>query len=268
MKVLGNLPIVKATDSDKPFGFTIQDKTSTQEGTPVNSNVMADLLNNFYRLLELAKIAPTNDFDGDSTQYQIIDALKKLPNSMNDIEQVLTLTDTVWSVPLDLSILPNKYFFIARASENYDATATYTFKGIGTDTYGFTSNVFKTGDNILVVIDQSGVRGIALPKKETLVYEAIYHQKGTANPGVQTVFKSEINIVSNINRSAAGVYQLLLTTYTNVFVEVIPIGGYGDDNLNYPQVLVFLPTGIYIDYNTAKDCNRDNAFLLRVTKKV
>ncbi len=165
MKILANLTaLVKRTDANLPFGKTIQDETETQPGTPIVSDWFQDLLSNFYRLLEKAKITPTNDFDGDSTQYQLIDALQKLPNTMNDIEQVLTLDGTTWSVDLDLDILPNKYFFLARASDDYDVAETYNFKGSGDDTYPFTSEVFKTGNLLLIIIDTGEVRSYTVTK--------------------------------------------------------------------------------------------------------
>lgn len=166
MKILANLSsLIKRTDANLPFGKTVQDETPTQAGTPIVADWFQDLLSNFYRLLEKAKITPTNDFDSDLTQYQIIDALQKLPNTLNDVEKVLTLDGTTWNVDLDLDILPNKYFFLARASDDYDVAETYDFKGSGDDTYSFTSNgAFVTGGLILVVIDLSGVRAYPLSK--------------------------------------------------------------------------------------------------------
>ena len=119
MKVLGNLPITKKNDSNIPFGARIQNETSTQEGTPVVDDVLQDILSNSYKLLALTGISPTNNFDSEATQYQIVEALQKLPNATNDIEQILSLDGNVWSVPLNIDIIPNKYFFIARAEEKY-----------------------------------------------------------------------------------------------------------------------------------------------------
>lgn len=165
MKILANLTaLVKRTDANLPFGKTIQDETETQQGTPIVSDLFQDLLSNIYRLLEKAKITPTNAFDGDTEGYQIIDALQKLPNTMNDVEQVLTLDGTTWSVDLDLDILPNKYFFLARASDDYDVAETYDFKGSGDDTYLFTSEVFKTGNLLLIIIDTGTVRCYTISK--------------------------------------------------------------------------------------------------------
>lgn len=162
MKVLGNLPVEKDSSADYPFGANIQNETDTVSGTPVVREIYGDVLMNIYRLLELANITPTNTEDNDSTQYQLVEALKKLPNSLNDIEQVLTLTGSVWSVPFDLSILPNKYFFIARASDGY-VNAT-TFKGTGVLELPFSSNGFNASDELLVIIDSGGVRAYSLTK--------------------------------------------------------------------------------------------------------
>jgi len=163
MRVLGNQPYVKDTNADMPFGATIQNETQTQEGTPVVEEVLGDVLMNLYRLLELTGITPTNDQDSDATQYQIVEALKKLPNSLNDIERVLSLSTNVWSTDLKLSILPNKYFFVARASDDYDSSLSYTFKGSdASPSYTFTSSGFSASDEILVIIDTAGVRAYSL----------------------------------------------------------------------------------------------------------
>lgn len=156
MKILNNLGIIKTVDTDKPFGATIKNETETEEGTPVVAELLADPINNLYRLIELAKITPTNQFDGDSTQYQIVEALQKLPNVLNDIERVLTLSGIVWNVDIDFDLIPKKYFFFARASENYVAGTTYYLRGSNVNpTYTLTSSGFKSGDELLVIVDTS-----------------------------------------------------------------------------------------------------------------
>lgn len=162
MKVLGNLPIEKDSSVNYPFGANIQNETDTVSGTPVVREIYGDVLMNIYKLLELANITPTDSEDNDSTQYQLVEALKKLPNSLNDVEQILQLTGSVWSVPFDLSILPNKYFFIARASDAYSSGATYTFKGTGVLELPFTSSGFNASDELLVIIDSLSVRAYSL----------------------------------------------------------------------------------------------------------
>lgn len=255
MKILANLTaLVKRTDANLPFGKTIQDETETQQGTPIVSDWFQDLLSNIYRLLEKAKITPTNDFDGDSTQYQIIDALQKLPNTMNDIEQVLTLDGTTWSVPLDLSILPNKYFFLARPSDDYDSTETYDFKGSGDDTYSFTSqNVFQTGCLLLVVIDTSGVRayplGYEIPKYKS--YVALLSHSGIGlTPPTAIVLENNLGFTPTWFAGGVGYYFTQNVEFDSSFIDkvvvfVTPITFLGK-NINLESYANVSTNGIWI----------------------
>lgn len=161
MRTIKNISIPQNTDSKFPFG-TIKNETDTEDGTPVIEEIYGDVLTNIYKLLQSVGITPTATQDSDTSQYQILEALKLLPNSLNDIEQVLGLDVTTWSVPFNLDFLPNKYFFVARASENYIAGTTYTFKGTTDTEYGFSSSGFKSGDELLIIIDSSGVRAYSL----------------------------------------------------------------------------------------------------------
>lgn len=163
MKVLGNLPIVKDQNVKYPFGAGIIDETDTNDGTPVIKDIYNDTLMNIYKLLSLAKITPTDTEDNENTQYQLIEALKLLPNSLNDIEQVLTLNSLTWSVPYDLDILPNKYVFFARVSSTYLSGQLYKFKGVGTTEYNFSSPTgFNANDEVIVIIDQGTVRAYSV----------------------------------------------------------------------------------------------------------
>lgn len=165
MKVLGDLIVPKDNNAKYPFGSAIKNETETEQGTPVVRELYNDQLMNFYKILELVGITPTGTEDNNDTQYQLIEALKKLPNSLNDTEQVLTLTGTVWSIPFNLAYLPNKYFLIARASDNYSDTVTTTFKGSGVLELPFTSvGGFSSGDELLIIIDTTQVRAYSLSK--------------------------------------------------------------------------------------------------------
>lgn len=161
MKTIAQLSIPKEVSSNFPFGAIINE-TDTEDGTPVIREIYNDILVNIYKLLETVVITPTGDEDNETAGYQILEALKLLPNVLNDIEQILSLSLTVWSVPFNLDFLPNKYFFVARASEDYVAGPSYTFKGITDTEYSFTSSGFKSGDELLVIIDTSGVRAYSL----------------------------------------------------------------------------------------------------------
>lgn len=161
MRTIQQLGIPKEVSADFPYGAIINE-TDTVDGTPVVREIYNDILVNNYKLLELAGITPTGNEDSESNNYQIVEALQKLTNKLNDIEQVLTLTLLDWKVPFALEFLPNKYFFVARASADYVAGSVYTFSGSGAAEYSFTSSGFKASDELLVIIDTGGVRAYSL----------------------------------------------------------------------------------------------------------
>lgn len=163
MKTLAYLSVPKQVDSDFPYGAIINE-TDVNEGTPVIRELYNDILVNNYKLLELAGITPNGNEDSETNGYQIIEALKKLHNLLNDIEQVLSLSGTVFSLPLKFSLLPNKYILIARAGDNYNLAGSYTIKGSEeSPAYSFTcSTGFRNGDELLIVLDNSGARAYNL----------------------------------------------------------------------------------------------------------
>jgi len=164
MKVLGSLPIAKDTNVKYPFGANIQNETDIIDGTPVVRELYSDQLMNSYKLLEVTGVAPTGTEDNDETQYQIVEALKKLPNEINDINHVLELSGTVWSLPLDLTYLPNKFVCFGQVTDTYVSTETYTFKGIGELELPFNSLGFNSGEEVIIIIDTDGVKAYSLNK--------------------------------------------------------------------------------------------------------
>lgn len=163
MRTIKQLAIPQDTDVAKFPQGTILNETDTIVGTPVVREIYGDILTNIYKILDITKVTPTGTEDDELSQHQIVDALKKWTNELNDQEQVLTLNSLVWSVPFDLSILPDKYVFIARASDDFDKLQSYTFKGLNASpTYSLTSTGFDASDELLVIIDQSGVRVLSL----------------------------------------------------------------------------------------------------------
>ena len=161
MRTIKQLVVPQNSEAKFPFS-TIQNETDLVDGTPVVEEIYGDVLTNLYKLLQATGVTPTGTQDNDLTQYQILEALKKLPNTLNDIEQILTLTGTVWSIHLPIELLPNKYFFVARATDAYANGGTYTFKGSGATSYPFTSSGFKASDELLLILDTSGVRAYSL----------------------------------------------------------------------------------------------------------
>lgn len=229
MKVLGNLDIVKKSDINLPFGAGIQNETDSQDGTPVVDDIMQDVLSNLYQLLKLAKITPTDNFDSNATQYQIVEAIKQLPNSLNDIEQVLSLDGDIWMVPFDLSILPNKYFFVARASDNYIGGRIYSFQGTGPTTYGFSSTGFSSGDEMIVVIDHGTVRAYSLTS--TITQKEVFTIMGAPlsfNDGNEIYYFEDGKLITD-RPSIKDLQVVLQSEYEDsslVLIDVFIIGGF------------------------------------------
>ena len=172
MRTIKNLAVPQNTDAKFPFS-TILNETDTNDGTPVVEEIYGDVLTNIYKLLQKVGITPTGDQDSDVTQYQILEALQKLPNTLNDIEQILTKSGSVWSINLPIELLPNKYFFFAKATDLYQPGASYTFKGTGPTVYPFSSNGFKASDELLLILDTTGVKAYSLSVLDAVSDEII-----------------------------------------------------------------------------------------------
>jgi len=165
MRTIGLIAdIPKETDLFKFPDSTIINETEVAEGTPVVREIYGDILTNLYKLLRVTGITANGFEDNELNDYQIVEALRKLPNVLNDSEQVLNLSGTQFILNLNLGLLPDKYFVFARASENYDEGETYTLIGnSGPEEYQFTAvNGFSSGDELLIILDQSTVRAYNL----------------------------------------------------------------------------------------------------------
>ena len=141
-------------DSDYPDGAIINE-TVSQEGTAVINEVYNDVLANLYKLLRVTGSVTSGVPDSESTTYQILGALQKLPNVLNDIRQTMSLTLGVFSVPIAIDLLPDGYFLFVKANQAGAAGVTYQFKGTGALTYDFIApNGFAVGDTVLLIINQ------------------------------------------------------------------------------------------------------------------
>lgn len=149
-------------NSTYPNGAIIDD-TPGNPGTAVVGEIYNDPLVNLYKLLEVTGADANGDADNELNGYQLLAALQKLPNVLNDIEQLLSLTGTVFSIDMAIDLLPDKYLVIAKTTDAYNPAVAYTFKGTSSLSYGFiSSNGFASGDEVLLILDQSGVRAIGL----------------------------------------------------------------------------------------------------------
>ena len=167
MRNLTHIAVPKDNDIKFPFS-TIRNETPTQEGTPVIRELYGDIITNVWKIIQLSGIIFTGDEDSDTTQYQLVDALRKFHNELNDVEQVLSLSGTIWAIPLNIDLLPDKYVFIGRAADDYDSAINYQFKGSTATTINATSPTgFKLNDEVLTVIDSIGVRMYSLTQLTT-----------------------------------------------------------------------------------------------------
>lgn len=162
MRIINQFSFPKWINAKFPFGSTILNETDTNDGTPVVEEVYGDILMNVYKILQLTGIIPTGDQDNNTTQFQVVEAIQKLPNVINDVEHSMILSGSVWSVQLRLEFLPNKFVFFARATENFVPGTSYTF--VGNDPLVVTGypiscpGGFNATDELMVVLDQSTVR--------------------------------------------------------------------------------------------------------------
>lgn len=179
MRTLKSQNLVHDTNYSKFPEGTILNETATQIGTPIVREGYGDLLTNIYAFIKSRNINFNNLEDNEQNGYQLIEALKLLTNTLNDTEKVLSKNLNVWTSPLPLEILPDKYIFFAKSAENYVAGNSYTFKGNSSLEYPFFSSGFSVGDELMIVIDQNTVKAFSLTGIQQLQQDLIYPISGT-----------------------------------------------------------------------------------------
>lgn len=160
--------IVKEVNSDFPDG-TIINETDTQDGTPVIREIYGDILNNNYKIMRETGVDSNSLEDSESNGFQLVEAIKKLPNTLNDVERVISFDGTNYNVYLNFNYLPDKYVFVARVDSNYVAGSqifgTLNKDGQSPISYSLVSPTgFNASDEVLVILDQSSVRVYSLTK--------------------------------------------------------------------------------------------------------
>lgn len=199
MKTISQLPIVKEVSSNFPFG-AILNETDTSAGTPVVREVYNDILANIYKLLSQVGITANGNEDSETNGYQIIEALKKLANSLNDVEQTLDLSGSVFSFGMNTEFLPNKYLFIAKAQNDYVKGNSYTLKGSNSTTFSFTSNGFKAGEQVLVCLDVLGAKGYSISSADNASseYFTVLGNPLSFNDTTELFYKEDGYLLSNL----------------------------------------------------------------------
>lgn len=174
MKTLKNLPTYPQDSNIKfPFGNIINE-TELQPGTPVTRELLGDFITNFYKILELTNTIPNSIEDNDETEYQLIDAIKKLPNSLNDVNRTLGYINEIsFSVNLNFSTLPDNYFFFGEIPANYNLKKSYSIQ----DSDGSIFDLFSDFN----IQENSKCLFFVLPSNQTcFVYDLAYNTKVTS----------------------------------------------------------------------------------------
>ncbi len=234
MRTIEIIPgIPKETDLGKFPDSTIINETDTQPGTPVAREVYGDILTNLYKVLRLAGITANGNEDNELNGYQLVKAIQSLPNLFNDTEQILNLTGTVFSVNLDISLLPSKYFLFARAAEASVSSVVYTFKGTAVaPVYGFTPVMpFNSGDELLLILDPAGVRAYNLTALANNGASEIFTPFGSPlafNDGSKLYYQSEGQLYSDVPEKfdLQSAIQVLAGDGTILVYEMMIITGY------------------------------------------
>jgi len=167
MRTIRDLPIVQDGNNTLFPDGQIKNETATDPGTPVVREIYGDVITNIYKIIRDAGVDFTETEDSESTQYQLLDALKVFTNELNDTMQVLTVNGLKVSINVSLDNLPNNYFFICQVSDSLSAGVTYELEGSGDNTYNFSvqSNINSSSQVLLIVNKFSNVRLIDLSKE-------------------------------------------------------------------------------------------------------
>ncbi len=165
MKVLGQIPeiINKEVNPKYPFGAAIQNKTESVAGTPVAREVYNDVLMNLYKLLQITKVNPTNQEDNNDTQFQIIDALKKLVGNYDKLATIQMFSGEFF-VNLDFSIIPDDFICLAISTDNYTNTQ---IKGSDNSPRIFESDGFLANEIILLRFSSTKITAYSFLNKSS-----------------------------------------------------------------------------------------------------
>lgn len=170
MRTIKNQTPVHNTDYTKFPDGGVKNETDTNEGTPVVEEIYGDLFSNIYAYLRERGIVPNEIQDNQLNGYQLISALKRNVNELNDIERILVKNSVnSWSIDLDFSLVPDKYFIFARASESIDLSLENTITDSKGEVFPFTPSVsFNQADEVLLIIDKSSfVRAYPLSSEQS-----------------------------------------------------------------------------------------------------
>jgi len=175
MKVLGQITEIvnKDINSKYPFGANIQNKTESLIGTPVVRELYADVLMNLYNILKVTKVIPTNTEDNDQTQYQLVEALRKLTSDYDKV-RTLNMVSGIFAVDIDFSIVQDGLIVFAVANSGYESAQIQGLDGVPRN---FISSGFSNGEMILLHITSSLVTAYSFMNKS--ISDIVYTNFGS-----------------------------------------------------------------------------------------
>ncbi len=232
MRTIGLIPdIPKNTDTEKFPDGGIVNATETIDGTPVIEEIYNDILVNFYKLLRITGGTANNLQDNELNGYQIISALQKLANTQNDVEQQLDLSGSVFSIGLDLSKLPEKYFCFARATAAFTVGVSYTFEGTDGNASALECLTgFAVGDDVLLIIDPTTTRAIRITQGVATSTEVftVFGTPLSYNDSNKIWYQESGNLYSDLPEiyDLQAAIRLAASDGTLLVYEMIMINGY------------------------------------------
>src|SRR5690606_8659761 len=112
-------------------------------GTPVVREIYGDILTNIYAIIKNAGLDFTETEDSETTQYQLLDALKVFFNKTNDLQQLLTVNALNINSAFSFDNMPENYVFIGKLTEDISAGVNYSLNSLG-----LSSTIATTNSNI------------------------------------------------------------------------------------------------------------------------
>lgn len=150
MRTIAGQNLVRDTNTTEFPDGQIQNKTETVSGTPVVRQIYGDILTNIYKFVRRNGVVPNEQEDGETNGYQLLEALTKNHNVLNDLMILLTVNGNNLTSSLNLDNLPNNYIFVGRVSEAITAQ-NYTLGSSGSDSFTTASRQSAKANGLVMV---------------------------------------------------------------------------------------------------------------------
>ena len=163
MRTIKELPIPQDADFAKFPDGQIINETEIVIGTPVVREIYGDIIANIYKIIKDAGLVFTETEDSESTQYQLLDALKVFVNNTNDKQQILTISGANINTVLDFDNLPNSFVFVGKITDALSSLVSYNLNSAGAAAYPVVSvGNMPANSTVLVILDAGGTKIISL----------------------------------------------------------------------------------------------------------